>query len=166
VTITGLTPGSSYRVRIVLGSAAYTGETEVRTPAAATPAAGAWFSLTNALSGDVADLYGAGAADRTPLVAFAGNGGANQQWQLDGGKLRSKASGKCAAPLGRAVAGAPLVQQACATAPAWQLTRTGAGLSLTTGGLAAGLGADTYAGRPLLVLQRPTGDRQQAWAIG
>jgi hypothetical protein len=58
------------------------------------------------------------------------------------------------------------VQQACATAATWQLTRTAAGLSLTTGGLVAGLGADTYAGRPLLVLQRPTGGRQQAWAIG
>jgi hypothetical protein len=166
VTITGLTPGTAYRVRIVIGSAAYTDEAEVHTPAAATPAAGAWFAMTNALSGDVADLYAAGSADRTPLVTFAGNGGANQQWQLDGGKLRSKATGRCVAPLGRAVAGAPLVQQACATAATWQLTRTEAGLSLTTGGLVAGLGADTYAGRPLLVLQRPTGARQQAWAIG
>jgi Metallo-peptidase family M12B Reprolysin-like len=165
VTITGLTPGTAYRVRIVIGSVAYTGEAEVHTPAVATPAAGAWFALTNALSGDTADLYGAGSADRTPLVTFAGNGGANQQWQLDGGKLRSKATGKCVVPLGRAVAGAPLVQQACATAATWQLTRTGAGLSLTTGGLVAGLGADTYAGRPLLVLQRPTGARQQAWTM-
>ena len=166
VSITGLTPGSAYRLQIMIGATAYTDEVEVHTPAAATPAAGTWFALTNALSGDVADLYGASSADGTPLVAFAGNGGANQHWQLVGGKLRSQATGKCVATLGRAVAGAPLVQQDCATAATWQLTRTAAGLSLTAGGLVAGLGADTYAGRPLLVLQRPTGARQQAWAIG
>ena len=164
VSIVGLTPGRTYKVRIVLGTAAYTGEVEVRTPAAGAPAAGAWFSLTNAATGDAADLYGARSADRTPLVTFAGNGGANQLWRLDGGKLTSKATGKCVAPLGRAVAGAPIVQQDCATAPAWTLTRTDAGLSLATNGLVVGLGSDTYGGRPLLVLQRPAGARQQAWA--
>jgi len=164
VSIVGLTPGTTYRMAITLGSAPYTAETEVRTPAAATPAAGSWFALTNALTGDAADLYGARSEDRTPLVTFAGNGTAGQQWQLDGGKLTSKATGKCVAPLGRAVAGSPLVQQDCASAPQWQLGRTEAGLTLTTGGLVAGLSQDSYAGRPLLVLQRPSGKRQQAWS--
>jgi hypothetical protein len=164
VAIVGLSPGTTYKVRIVVGAAAYTDEVEVRTPTAGAPADGAWFSLTNAATGDVADLYGARSADLTPLVSFAGHGGANQLWRLDGGKLVSKATGKCVAPFIRAVAGAPLVQQACATAPAWTLTRTDAGLSLTTNGLVVGLGSDTYGGRPLLVLQRPSGARQQAWA--
>jgi hypothetical protein len=164
VTIVGLTPGTAYQVRIAVGAAAYTDEVEIRTPAAGAPAAGAWFSLTNAATGDVADLYGARSADNTPLVSFAANGGANQLWRLDGGKLVSKATGKCVGPLFRAAAGAPLIQQACASAPAWTLTRTDAGLSLATNGLVVGLGSATYGGRPLLVLQRPSGARQQAWA--
>jgi hypothetical protein len=165
VTITGLTPGSSYQVQITIGATAYTEVTAVVTPATATPAAGSWFSLTNALTGDVADLYASGSADRTPLVTFAGNGGANQQWTLDGGKLKSKATGKCVGPMnGRAAAGVPLVQQSCASAPQWQLTRTDQGLSLTTGSLVAGLGSANYVGRPLLILQNPSGSRQQAWS--
>jgi hypothetical protein len=165
VAIVGLTPGRTYRIGITVNGAPYTATTEVTTPAAATPAAGAWFSLTNALTGDAADLYGNRSADRTPLVTFAGNGAASQQWTLTDGKLTSKATGKCVAPLGgQAADGVPLVQADCATAPQWQLTRTTAGLSLSTGGLVAGLGSRTYGGRPLLTLQRPAGTRQQAWS--
>ncbi len=165
VAIVGLTPGRRYQIGITLSGKAYTGTAAVTTPSAAAPAAGAWFSLTNALTGDAADLYGNRSADRTPLITFAGTGAANQQWTLKDGKLTSKATGKCVGPLsGRPADGVPLVQMDCAAAPPWQLTETAAGLSLTTGGLVAGLGRRTYGGRPLLTLQRPTGARQQAWS--
>ncbi len=164
VTLNGLAPGRTYRLKIVVGGVDHTGEATVTTPAAAVPAAGTWFALTNALTGDSADLYGARSALNTPLVTFAGNGSANQAWRLDGGKLVAKATGKCAGPLGRAVAGSPLVQLECAAAPAFELTRTAGGLTLTSGGLAVGVAETAYAGRPLLALQAPSGARQQAWS--
>ncbi|MGW4941876.1 fibronectin type III domain-containing protein [Actinoplanes sp. NPDC004185] len=164
VTITGLTPGRTYRMKITKGSADYTDEVAVSTPAAAVPPAGQWFSLSNALTGETADVYGARSADRTPLVTQAATGEASQSWRLDGGKLVSKATGKCVSPLGRAVAGAVLVQKDCATAATWQVTRTEAGLTLATGGLVAGPGSASYGGRPLLALQNPSGVRQQAWS--
>jgi hypothetical protein len=164
VSIVGLTPGRTYQVGITVNGAAYTDTAAVTTPSAAAPTAGAWFSLTNAQTGDAADLYGTRTADRTPLVTFAGNGAASQQWSLKDGKLTSKATGKCVAPAGRAADGVPLVQVSCANAPTWTLTQSAAGLSLSTGGLVAGLGNRTYGGRPLLTLQRPTGARQQAWS--
>jgi Ricin-type beta-trefoil lectin domain-like/Metallo-peptidase family M12B Reprolysin-like len=166
VTIVGLTPGTTYRVRITAGGSPYTAEAEIRTPAAATPAPGAWFTLTNAQTGAVADLYGARSADRTPLVAVTGTGAANQQWQLDpAGRLTSKATGKCVAPLGAARPGTPLVQVDCAAAPGWKLTRTEAGVAVSTadGDLVAGLGG-SFGGRRMLTLQRPTGATHQAWA--
>jgi hypothetical protein len=170
VSIVGLRPGGSYQAQITLRGAPYTQLATISTSTAAVPAAGTWFSLNNALTGTAADLYGARTADRTPLVLQPGNGSANQQWQLQaagtsGFRLKSKASGKCVTPLGKAVAGAPLTQKACAGAQLWKVTRTEAGLSLSTakGDLVAGLGTGRYAGQRMLVLQKPTGDRQQAW---
>jgi fibronectin type III domain protein len=162
-SLTGLAPGTTYQVKIVVRGADHTDVLAVTTPAAVAPAASTWFTLTNALTGDAADLYGSRSALRTPLVSFAGNGGASQAWQLAGGKLVSKATGRCAGPL-RPAAGSPLVQQECATAATFQLVPTAAGLSLTSGGLVVGLAQTTYAGRPLLALQAPTGGRLQAWS--
>lgn len=166
VTLTGLAPGRAYRVKIVVGGADHTAEATVTTPAAAVPAAGTWFSLTNALTGEAADLYGARTATGTPLVTSAGSGEASQAWKLDGGKLVAKATGKCAGPRGPAVAGSPLVQRDCAGAPTFEVTRGPAGLTLTSGGLVVGVADTAFAGRPLLSLQKPTGVRQQAWSAG
>jgi hypothetical protein len=170
VSLAGLRPGTSYQAQITLRGAPYTEIATISTPAAAVPAAGTWFSLNNALTGTAADLYGARTADRTPLVLQSGNDSANQRWQLqavgtNGFRIQSKASGKCVTALGKAVAGAPLTQKACADAQLWNVTRTDAGLSLRTvqGELVAGLSTGRFAGQRMLVLQRPTGDLQQAW---
>jgi hypothetical protein len=168
VRLVGLKPAKTYKVQVLLGSSApYSEVASVQTPAASTPTAGAWFSLDNALTGTSADLYGARSADRTPLVLFRSTGSANQQWQLQaagaGFRLKSKASGKCVTPLGRATAGAPLTQVACSSAAVWQVTSTEAGLTLSTGGLVAGVGANSFGGQRMLVLQKSTGERHQAW---
>ncbi len=174
VRIVGLRPGTTYRLQITVRSAPYTGEVSVSTPAAAAPTAGTWFTLSNALTGTAADLYGARTADRTPVVLHEANGAANQVWRLEpaagGVRLVSKATGKCVTPLGgRAVAGAPLAQQACSGAPAQVFTVTvgadGLKLASTAGrGLVVGLGTARYGAHPVLVLQRPTEARHQAWA--
>jgi Ricin-type beta-trefoil lectin domain-like len=165
VAIVGFTPDTMYRLRVTLGGAPYTAEVQLHTPAVAAPADGAWFTLTNALAGTAADLYGSRAAGGTPLVASGATGAADQQWRLDGGRLTSKATGGCVAPRGGVTAGAVLVQVPCAGAPAWRLTRTPGGLSLGLGGLVAGLGGSTFDGQRLLVLQRPSGARHQLWTV-
>ncbi|HYN93916.1 MAG TPA: RICIN domain-containing protein, partial [Pilimelia sp.] len=180
--LTGLRADTEYRVQVVLRSAGattpYTGVLTLRTPSAAPPAAGAWFRLGNALTGEVADLYAGRAADRTPVVLRRGAGATSEQWRLEpaaGGTflLRSRASGKCVTPLGgTAATGAPLVQAVCAPAAAgqrWRLTAGARGITLTAAGtdLVVGLGGSRFGGAGrLLVLQRPAGGAAQAWAAG
>jgi hypothetical protein len=170
VRIVGLRPATVYRAQIVTRSGPYTDVAEVRTPASTAPPVGAWFQLSNALTGGAAEIHGARSADRTPVVSRASTGAANQAWQLvpaggDAYRLRSKATGKCVAALGQPAAGAPLVQVACgAKALTWTLTRTADGFALATGDLVAGLGRSRYGDGRLLVLQRPAAQRHQSWA--
>ncbi|MEV6495411.1 hypothetical protein AB0M20_43355, partial [Actinoplanes sp. NPDC051633] len=71
VRVVGLRPGTAYRFQITVGGQPYTKEVSLTTAAAYTPKGAAYFSLTNALTGTTADLYGGRSADRTPLVVDA-----------------------------------------------------------------------------------------------
>jgi hypothetical protein len=174
--VTGLRADTAYQAQILVRGAGgtrvpYTSIVDLRTPAVQTPT-GSWFSLTNALVGGAADLYGARRADRTPVVLERGTGSANQLWRLDPAgagtyTLRSKATGKCVTPQGAAVTGAPIVQQECRSAAAgqlWRIKPTANGFALTTdGGLVIGLGRSRYAGQRVLVLQQAGQGRHQSW---
>ena len=124
------------------------------------------------MTGTTADLYGARAADRTPLVLHEATGAASEQWrfeEVDGGvRLVSRATGKCVTPLGgQAAAGVPLTQGACSTdrAQVFKVSTGPAGLTITSadGGLVVGLGSQRYGGQSVLVLQVPEQVRHQAW---
>jgi hypothetical protein len=176
VRLIGLRAGTTYRVQVVVGaeSAArpYTEAVSVRTAAVAQPTAGAWFALGNTLTGAAAELYGARTAGRTPVVLGPATGSASQAWRLEAAgegtyRLRSRATGRCVAPLD-GVAGAPLVQRTCTSrAPGqlWRLGRAADGFTLATarGGLVVGLAQERFAGQRLLVLQRPQRARHQTW---
>ena len=174
VRVVGLRPATGYTFRILVDAKAYTEEVSLTTAAAATPRGDGFFTLTNALTGTAADLYGARAADRTPVVLHEANGAANQQWRLEpvtgGVRLVSRATGKCVTPLGgKAVAGAPLAQAACSgdRAQVFAVSSGAAGLTVTSvaaGDLVVGLGSKRYGGHSVLVLQEPTQVRHQAWA--
>jgi hypothetical protein len=169
-------PDTDYRFQIATVAAdgtrtPYTEAVTVHTRQSASVTGGQWMFLGNALTGRVADLFGSRTADGTPLVLYRRNGGANQQWRLEpagsGYLLRSRATDRCAVPLGGSAAtGVPLVQAACdaATAGVWHVTTTPYGVTLsTTDGLVIGVGAQRFGGSRLLVLQRPTGARYQSW---
>jgi hypothetical protein len=174
VRIVGLRPGTAYLFSVTAGGQPYTDEVSLTTAAAVTPRGEAWVALTNALTGTTADLYGARAADRTPLVLHEATGAASEQWRfeaVDGGvRLVSRATGKCVTPLGgEAVAGVPLTQSACSAdrAQVFQVSTGPAGLTLTSaasdGGLVVGLGSQRYGGQSVLVLQNRDQVRHQAW---
>jgi len=174
VTLAGMRPDTEYKVQIVIGSTPYTKVTPVKTKVADAPRPGGWGMLTNALTGEVADLYGARAADGTPLILARRQGGASQQWQLapvgsDGYLLKSKATGKCVAPVGgTAVEGATLVEAACDThqnAQLWRLVKTAYGFTLTNEGLVIGVGNVRYGDSRMLVLQKPNQARYQSWTV-
>jgi hypothetical protein len=83
--------------------------------------------------------------------------------------VRSRATGKCVAPLGAAAAGAVVVQQVCAADDPtlrWRIVRNAHGYALATadGKLVVGVSRLRYAGQRLLVLQRPAGARYQSWS--
>lgn len=174
VRLVGLRPGAAYRFQVTAGGQPYTKEVALTTDAAVTPRGTGWFALSNALTGTTADLYGARAADRTPLVLHEAAGTASEQWRfeaVDGGvRLVSRATGKCVTPLGgEAVAGVPLTQRACSTdrAQVFKVSTTATGLTLTSaaadGGLVVGLGSQRYGGQSVLVLQQREQVRHQAW---
>ncbi|MEJ3747950.1 RICIN domain-containing protein [Actinomycetes bacterium KLBMP 9797] len=177
VRLTGLRAGTAYQAQVVLRGAGstttpYTEVVTVRTAAAARPAAGASFTLSNGLTGAVAELYGGRAADRTPVVAGRGTGGNSQLWRLEPAAgdtflLRSTATDKCAAPAGAATAGTPLVQVSCADGQRWRLRQTADGtvLGTATGDLVLGLGTARYAEQRLLVLQEAGSARHQTWTL-
>jgi hypothetical protein len=80
----------------------------------------------------------------------------------------SKATGKCVMPLGgNPAAGTPLVQGDCAAddPQRWKLQASDHGVTLRTavGGLVAGIGAQRFGARRLLVLQNGAGVRHQSW---
>jgi ricin-type beta-trefoil lectin protein len=171
-SLIGLKPDASYRVTIRSGDA-YTARATAETAPAARPAQNTWFVLTNALTGGAADLYAARTAINTPITLSGADGNAQQQWQLvpggDGSyALVSKATGKCAVPLGgNPVAGAPLVQGDCGkdNAAIWQLQASDYGFTLrtTSGGLVAGVGNQHFGAHRVLALQTSTGKRHQSW---
>jgi hypothetical protein len=179
VRVVGLRPSTSYRMQVTVrdadgGLRPHTGTATVRTAPAGRPTAGLWLQLGNALTGAAAQLYGSRAADGTPLVLGPRDGAADQQWQLKslgGGRylMRSRATGKCVAPLGSATPGAVLIQQACAEddpTQRWRVVRSVHGYTLTAAQapLVIGVSRLRYAGQRLLVLQRPGGARYQSWS--
>src|SRR5207247_7090052 len=101
VRIIRMRADTDYRIRIDAVDAAgkpgpYTVTVTVHTKAVTPMATGSWLTLSNALSGRVADLFGARSADGTPLVLYRSQGAANQQWRLEpagtaGVLIRSKA---------------------------------------------------------------------------
>ena len=179
VRVVGMRPDTDYRFQIATVAAngtrtPYTETVTVHTAQSAPVTSGKWMFLGNAWTGRVADLFGSRSADGTPLVLYRRNGGANQQWRLEpagtGYLLRSKATDRCAVPLGGSTgstaAGVPLVQAACdaVTAGVWHVATTPYGVTLsTTDGLVIGVSAQRFGGSRLLVLQRPTGARYQSW---
>lgn len=173
VRIVGLRPGTTYVFAVTADGQPYTDEVSLTTAAAVTPRGDGWFALSNALTGTTADLYGARADDRTPLVLHEATGAASEQWRfesVDGGvRLVSRATGKCVTPLGgQAVAGVPLTQGACSTdrTQVFQVSTGPAGLTLTSAaadGLVVGLGSRRYGGQSVLVLQGRDDVRHQAW---
>ncbi|WP_250008915.1 RICIN domain-containing protein [Actinoplanes sp. M2I2] len=168
----GLKPDAKYRVIIKSGSR-YTARATAETAPAARPAQNSWFTLTNALTGGAADLYGARTALGTPVTLDGGSDDdAQQQWKLvPAGKksytLVSRATGKCVGPVGgRPVAGAPLVQTACdGSAARWVLQASAYGFTLRTaeGDLVAGVGDQRFGAHRVLVLQTGSGQRYQSW---
>jgi ricin-type beta-trefoil lectin protein len=169
----GLKPDTTYRVTIKSGRK-YTARAAAETAPAARPAQNSWFVLTNALTGGAADLYAARTAIGTPLTLGAGaDGDAQQQWQLvpaGGGSyaLVSRATGKCAVPLGgNPVVGAPLVQGECTgdNGGRWSLQASDYGFTLRTtdGGLVVGVGNQRFGAQRVLTLQQGNGQRHQSW---
>jgi len=63
-----------------LDQRAYTGATSQQWQL--TAVAGGYYTLTNRASGQVADVNGASQTQGASVIGWAGNGGANQQWQL------------------------------------------------------------------------------------
>lgn len=171
--VTGLRPDTTYTFQITLATgAAWTRPTTVRTTGAATAPTGAWRGLTNALTGEAADLYAASAADNTPVILYPRHGAANQLWRLDPvagtGRvlLRSKATDRCVTPLGAGTAGSPLVQVGCDRAASWQPVATPYGTALTApNGLVIGVGEARYGGHRLLTVQPRSDARHQSWAV-
>ncbi|XVV10499.1 RICIN domain-containing protein [Actinoplanes sp. CA-131856] len=167
----GLKPAAKYQVT-VKSTGGYAARATAETAPAARPAQSSWFTLTNALTGGAADLYAARAALDTPITLSGTDDDAQQQWQLvpaDGGSysLVSRATGKCAGPLGGdVVAGAPLVQVDCAAGGAeWTLQASPYGFTLrtTVGDLVAGVGGQRFGAHRVLVLQKGNGQRHQSW---
>jgi Ricin-type beta-trefoil lectin domain-like len=173
----GLRPDTSYRVQVMPVSDPRGGKIaagEVRTPPAARPADGAWFVLTNSLTGAATDLYAARSADGAPLVLNRPEAGAQQQWKLvpvgtRAYQIQSRATGKCIAPQGNNPAfGVPVVQAECSsddTAQRWRIQRTKHGFSVrtTVGDLVVGPGTQRFGGPRVLVLQHPDQARHQSW---
>ncbi len=177
VRIVGMRPDTDYTFQIAIRKpdgtlVLYTKAVTVHTAAVAAPAAGAWFSLSNSWTGDVVGVFGGRSADGTPLVLDWRQGDASQVWKVeragDAFVVRSKATGKCAAPLaGADIAGAPIVQYSCDSSNAalrWRVVLTANGLALTTpSGLVVGVSRMQFGDHRLLVLQRPTNARYQSW---
>ena len=169
----GLKPGAKYVVEVRNRKLGYHAKGAAETAPAARPVQNSWFVLTNSLTGGAADLYAARAADGTPITLGSDEGGTQQQWQLvpagNGSySLVSKASNRCAVPLGgAAVAGAPLVQGDCRSgiAARWTLRASAYGFTLraTTGNLVIGVGAQRFGTQRVLVLQEDTEQRHQSW---
>ncbi|HWS35059.1 MAG TPA: RICIN domain-containing protein, partial [Actinoplanes sp.] len=169
----GLKPDAKYLVEVRNRKLGYRAKGNAETAPAARPVQNSWFVLTNSLTGGAADLYAARSADGTPITLGNDEGGTQQQWQLvpagdDTYSLVSKASNRCAVPLGgEAVAGAPLVQGDCRSGAAarWTLRASAYGFTIraTSGDLVIGAGAQRFGTYRVLVLQKDTEQRHQSW---
>ncbi|MBG6136818.1 RICIN domain-containing protein [Longispora fulva] len=168
VRVTGLRPGTEYRVAITVGSAAYTPEVTFTSASAAGVPTGKELTMANAYTGQNVDLTASRRADGTPIIAYAPHGYANQRWVLtpaagDTVLIRSVASGKCVSSLGDPAAGVPLVQYACDPQSAgqrWKITATADGYTLSNGRFDVGIGEGGQ-----LVLQTPAHTRAQRWSL-
>jgi hypothetical protein len=155
------------------GLAPHTAPVTFRTLAPIPPKVGPWLTLTNSLTGGAADVFGARAANGTPVVLNRRHDGTNQRWRLrdaGGGTflVQGAATGKCLAVGGTVRAGAPLVQRTCdaaSAAQAWRLVTTAYGFSLAplSVDLVVGVSGSRYYGRRPLVLQTPNQRRYQSW---
>src|SRR6185437_9550601 len=161
-----------YQLGISVGSTPYTKTVLVHTLPSANPAPSQWLQLTNSLTGNVADLFGARSEMGTPIISYPNHNGANQQWKIQpmaNGTftIQSKATGLCVGfKDGAAAPGTPIVQQACDSAPLWSVQPTAHGIQLkTTGGLVLGVGRERYFDYRLLVLQKPNDSRYQNWTV-
>jgi hypothetical protein len=169
----GLKPDAKYLVEVRNRKLGYRAKGSAETAPAASPVQNSWFVLTNSLTGGAADLYAARSADGTPVTLGNDEGGTQQQWQLvpagdDTYSLVSKASNRCAVPLGgRAVAGSPLVQGDCRSGQAatWTLRASAYGFTIraASGDLVIGVGAQRFGTQRVLVLQEDTEQRHQSW---
>ena len=169
----GLRPDADYLVEVRNRKLGYHAKSTARTAPAARPVQNSWFVLTNSLTGGAADLYAARSTDGTPITLGNDEGGTQQQWQLVPAEvgtytLVSKASNRCAVPLGgAAVSGAPLVQGDCTSGQAsrWTLRESAYGFTIraATGDLVIGVGAQRFGTHRVLVLQEDTEQRHQSW---
>jgi Ricin-type beta-trefoil lectin domain len=174
VRIVGLRPETAYQLEIQPAGAppSHSATVDFQTAPAVLPAPGALLTLTNALTADAAEVFGARTANGTPVVLAPRHDGAQQRWQLQmvgpgAYQLRSVSSGGCLAPAER-TAGAVLVVRPCDAAEAdqrWRLAPTAYGFHVTTddAGLVLGVGAATYRGLRVLVLQAPGQHRYHSW---
>jgi len=172
VRLTGMNPDTDYKLAIATGASPYTKTVVVHTLPSANPAPSQWLQLTNSLTGNVADLFGARSEMGTPIISYPNHNGANQQWKIQpmaNGTftIQSKATGLCVGfKDGAAAPGTPIVQQACDSAPLWSVQPTAHGIQLkTTGGLVLGVGRERYFDYRLLVLQKPNDSRYQNWTV-
>ncbi|MEU4157115.1 RICIN domain-containing protein [Actinoplanes sp. NPDC026670] len=169
----GLRPDARYLVEIRNRKLGYLAKGTASTAPAASPVQNSWFVLTNSLTGGAADLYAARSTDGTPVTLGSDEGGTQQQWQLvpagnNSYSLVSKASNRCAIPLGGSVvAGAPLVQGDCqaGTAARWTLRASAYGFTIraASGDLVIGVGAQRFGTQRVLVLQEDAEQRHQSW---
>ncbi|WP_232246390.1 RICIN domain-containing protein [Kitasatospora mediocidica] len=132
------------------------------------------YTMTNSLTGQVADMWGGSSNDGDVLIAYQSTGYRNQQWDFqDAGnglvRIKNVQSGKCLQVGGALVAGEFVFQQPCANsdAQAWQVSDSGSGHTLTAKGSSLVLGASNrwYYGGWLLELQQPNGQSYQNWTL-
>jgi hypothetical protein len=173
-SLIGLRPDTAYQVTIGSAGLNYQAKASARTLPVARPTQNSWFVLENALTGGAADLYAARTANGTAITLSGSDGDAQQQWMLvpagnNAFSLKSRATGKCAMPLGgNPVAGTPLVQSDCAGAATglWTLRQSAYGFTLrsTSGDLVLGVGEQRFGAQRVLVLQNGNDSRHQSWA--
>ncbi|MFC5147732.1 RICIN domain-containing protein [Streptomyces aureoversilis] len=185
VRLTGLAPGTSYKVAVAArgadGKASAPGRAAsfrtLSTDGGSPTRPGTPYVMVNGLTGEALDLWGGSAADGTVAIAYQRHGYANQQWSFEnagGGALRVKSvqSGKCLQPGGgdRPVAGQYVAQQPCrdTAAQKWRLNAAGGGsyvLQPEGSSLVLGISKRSYYGGRLLELQQKNDQGYQNWTL-
>ncbi|WP_245699556.1 RICIN domain-containing protein [Streptomyces roseifaciens] len=185
VRLTGLAPGTSYKVALAArgadGKASAPGRAAsfrtLSTDGGSTTRPGTAYVMVNGLTGEALDLWGGSAADGTVAIAYQRHGYANQQWSFEnagGGALRVKSvqSGKCLQLGGgdRPVAGQYVAQQPCrdTAAQKWRLNAAGGGsyvLQPEGSSLVLGISKRSYYGGRLLELQQKNDQGYQSWTL-